>query len=95
MHIISRKMLREAEKKHSDLVGSLGTWFKVAKKAHWKNVEDVRKTHHDTNPLGPYTVFNIKGNAYRLIVEIEYRFELIFIKRVQTYAEYDEGDWGR
>jgi hypothetical protein len=43
MHIISRKIVREAEKKHSDLVGSLGTWFKVAKKAHSKNVEDVSK----------------------------------------------------
>jgi mRNA-degrading endonuclease HigB of HigAB toxin-antitoxin module len=28
-----------------------------------------------------------------LIVKIEYRFELIFITRVQTHAEYDKGDW--
>jgi mRNA interferase HigB len=93
MHVISRKMLREAEEKPGDLVGPLGTWFKVAKKAHWKNIEDVRKTYRDTDPVGPYTVFNIKGNSYRLIVKIEYRFELIFITRVQTHAEFDKGDW--
>ncbi len=55
----------------------------------------LRKTYRDTDPVGPYTILNIKGNAYRLIVKIEYRFELIFIKRVQTHAEYDNGDWGK
>jgi len=87
MHVISRKALRKAEEKHADLVGPLGTWFKVAKAAQWKNIEYVRKTSRDADPVGPYTVFNIKGNSYRLIVRIEYEFGLIFIR------EYDKRDW--
>jgi mRNA interferase HigB len=93
MHVISRKTLRKAEGKHADLVGPLGTWFKIAKAARWKNIEDVRKTYRDADPVGPYTVFNIKGNSYRLIVKIEYECDLIFIKAVQTHAEYDKGKW--
>ncbi len=93
MHVIDRKRLRQAERKHGDLVGPLGTWFKVARKARWKNIEEVRKTYPKTDPVGPYTVFNIKGNSYRLIAKIEYGKGMIFIKSVLTHAEYDEGDW--
>ena len=95
MHVISRKALRKAEEKHGDLAVPLGTWFKVAKAAQWKTIEDVRKTYRDADPVGPYTVFNIKGNSYRLIVKIEYEYDLIFIKDVQTHAEYDKGAWNK
>lgn len=92
MHVISRKTLRKAEEKHGDLVGPLGVWFKLATLAQWKNIEDVRKTYPTADSVGDYTVFNIKGNSYRLIVKIQYRSALIFIKEVLTHAEYDKGD---
>jgi mRNA interferase HigB len=95
MHVISRRTLREAEAKHGDLAGPLGVWFKVAKAARWKNIEDVRKTYSAADPVGAYTVFNIKGNSYRLIVKIQYDSALIFVKEVLTHAEYDEGDWNQ
>ena len=93
MHVISRKALRDAEEKHADLKGPLAASFKIAKKAKWKNIEDFRKTYRDADPVGPYTVFNIKGNSYRLVVKIEYEYALIFIKHVLTHAEYDQRDW--
>jgi mRNA interferase HigB len=40
-----------------------------------------------------YTVFNIGGNAFRLVVKIEYKYQKIFIKHVLTHAEYDQGGW--
>jgi mRNA interferase HigB len=95
MHVISRKTLREAEAKHGDLAGPLGTWFKVAKAARWKNIEDVGKTYRETDPVGPHTVFNIKGNSYRLTVNIQYGSALIFVKEVLTHAEYGQGDWNK
>jgi mRNA interferase HigB len=38
-------------------------------------------------------VFNIKGNAYRLIVKIKYRWQMIFVKHLPTHAEYDRKEW--
>ncbi|MBZ5649827.1 MAG: type II toxin-antitoxin system HigB family toxin [Acidobacteriia bacterium] len=95
MHVISRKTLREAEKKHGDLVVPLAVWFKVARGARWKHIEDVRKTYAAADPVGRYTVFNIKGNSYRLIVKMEYAKNRIYIKAVQTHAEYDKGAWNK
>jgi mRNA interferase HigB len=54
---------------------------------------DVRKTYSHADFVDPYTVFNIKGNNYRLVVKIEYRWQLIFVKHLLTHAEYERGGW--
>ncbi|MEG3979486.1 type II toxin-antitoxin system HigB family toxin [Microcoleus sp. T3B2] len=43
--------------------------------------------------MGGFTVFNIKGNNYRLIVSIDYESQLIYIKYILTHAEYDKEKW--
>jgi len=94
MHIISRKNLVEAAAAHADLEGTLDTWYRIAKRADWKSIDDVRKTLPTADYAGKqYTIFNIKGNSYRLIVKIEYRFQMIYIKHVLTHTEYDKGNW--
>lgn len=35
-------------------------------------------------------VFNIKGNHYRLVADVEYAIGLVFIVRVMTHADYDK-----
>jgi mRNA interferase HigB len=37
-------------------------------------------------------VFNIHGNKYRLVVDIEYRLQIIFIVWAGSHAEYDKID---
>jgi mRNA interferase HigB len=69
------------------------SWHKVAKHAEWKNLAEVRNVYPHADPVGPYTVFNIKGDTYRLIVKIEYRWQTIFVKHLLTHAEYDRGGW--
>jgi mRNA interferase HigB len=93
MHVISRKKLKEAAARHGDLEGPLEAWFRIAKKAEWKNLTDVRKTFSSADAVNKWTGFNIKGNQYRLITEINYVFSRIYIRHVLTHAEYDRGGW--
>jgi mRNA interferase HigB len=95
MHVISRKRLKEAAERHADLEAPLDAWFRIAKKATWTNPADVRTTFSSADSVGKWTVFNIKGNQYRLIAEINYLFGRIYIRRVLTHAEYDRGGWKR
>ena len=37
-------------------------------------------------------VFNIKGNAYRLVVAIDYEFQVIFVQFIGTHKQYDKID---
>ena len=93
MHIISRKRLLEAAEEHPDLGEPLDVWYRVAKKAEWKNLMEVRRTFPSADAVEEFTVFNIKGSAYRLIAEINYQTRRVFLRHVLTHAEYSKGDW--
>ena len=75
------------------LESAIGEWHKVARSAVWASLVDVRKVYPHADFVDPYTVFNIKGNAYRLIVKIEYRWQIIFVKHLIPHDEYDRGNW--
>lgn len=93
MHIISRKRLLEAARKHGELAEPLDAWYRIAKKAAWKNLMDVRRMFPSADAVGEFTVFNIKGNSYRLITEINYRTGRVFLRHVLTHAEYAKEGW--
>ena len=93
MHVISRKRLKEAAERRGDLERTLDGWFRIVKKASWESLTDVRRTFSNADAVGKWTVFNIKGNQYRLITEINYAFGRIYIRHVLTHAEYDRGGW--
>jgi mRNA interferase HigB len=95
LHVISRKRLVEAAEEHPDLDQPLDVWYRVAKKAEWKNLMDVKRVFPSAESVERFTVFNIKGNAYRLITEINYQTGRIFLRRVLTHAEYSKGVWKR
>jgi mRNA interferase HigB len=97
MHIISRKKLLQADKKHSELGVPLDAWYRTAKSAKWKSLEEVRRTysHADSVPVGDrvYTVFNVSGNRYRLVTEMFYEDQAILVRHVLTHSEYEKGAW--
>ncbi|EOR7631858.1 type II toxin-antitoxin system HigB family toxin, partial [Escherichia coli] len=35
-------------------------------------------------------IFNIKGNNYRLVVQVVYQAGMVIVERVGTHAEYDK-----
>jgi len=93
MHLVSRKKLKEASTRHGELEAPLDAWFRIAKKALWKNLADVRRTLSSADAVRKWTAFNIKGNHYRLIAEINYVFSRIYLRHVLTHAEHARGGW--
>ena len=93
MHIISRKKILEVGVRHADLAGPLDSWYRIAKKATWKTLIETREAFPTADSVGTFTVFNIKGNEYRLIAEVFYASQTILIRAVLTHADYDKGKW--
>jgi mRNA interferase HigB len=93
MHVISRRILREFCESHADSCDALYDWYRVATKVEWKNLLEVQAIYPKAESVGKFTVFNIKGNNYRLIVDIVYQTQRIYIKYVLTHAEYDKDKW--
>lgn len=93
MRVISRRILRKFCLNHADSCEALYEWYRVASKANWQNLIDVQATYKSAESVGNFTVFNIKGNRYRLMADIIYSRQTIYIKYVLTHAEYDKGNW--
>jgi mRNA interferase HigB len=92
VHIITKARLDEYGKKHADARGSLFTWWKTVERAQWSHIQEVRNTYSaaDYDPDTELTIFNIKGNRYRLRVRIDYDRQLVFIHDFMTHATYDK-----
>ncbi|MGI0479430.1 type II toxin-antitoxin system HigB family toxin [Geminocystis sp. CENA526] len=93
MRIISRKILREFCQSHGDSCTALEQWYRIASKAQWQNLVEVQQTYKTAEAVGNFTVFNIKGNNYRLIADVIYLRQTIYIKYILTHAQYDKGGW--
>jgi mRNA interferase HigB len=91
MRVIAKKILREFWEKHNDAEDQLKTWFKEASKAKWKTPADIKSEYAKASILKQNrVVFNICGNKYRLIVEINYIRQWIFIRFIGTHTDYDK-----
>jgi mRNA interferase HigB len=93
MHIISRKRLKEFWDANHDAKVELEHWFRMAKRAKWQNITEVRQTYRHADAVGTCTLFNIRQNRFRLVTKIEYRIQRIYIKQVLTHAQYDREEW--
>ena len=93
MRLIAIKNLRANACRYPDAKKAVETWYLVVKNAAWSNLEDVREVYRDAEAVGNFTVFNIKGNNYRLIVGINYVKQRAYFKFFLTHAEYDKDYW--
>jgi mRNA interferase HigB len=72
---------------------ALDAWFQEARHAAWKNSAEVKARYAHASIVGAdRVVFNIKGNAYRLVVAVNYERGTLFIKWLGTHKEYDAID---
>ena len=99
MRVIARKTLRQfvgnlkGSKDQKAVKSALEAWFHEAIRADWKSPADVLKAYANASIVGPdRVVFNIKGNDYRLVVAINYRHQIVFIKWIGTHQDYDKID---
>lgn len=93
MNVISKRGLFARAAKHPDAKSALQVWFDTAVEAEWTNLEDIRKSFPATDTVGDLAIFNIRGNHYRLIVRMVFRYQRIYIKEFLTHAQYDKGGW--
>jgi mRNA interferase HigB len=93
MRIIAKTALRNFWLEHPDAEQPLRAWHAEAKKAVWKTPADVKTKYRAASILhGSRAVFNMGGNKYRLIVKINYPFQIVYVRFIGTHHEYDQID---
>ena len=95
MRVIAKRTLREfyQQARHQDAKGPLEAWHAEASKAQWLTPHDIKVQIGSASIINDsLVVFNIAGNKYRLVVDVDYTRQAMFVKFVGTHAEYDKLD---
>jgi mRNA interferase HigB len=93
MRIIAVSYLRAFWVKHPDAEQALKSWVDEVKHAAWKHPADIKGQYRNASVLkNRRVVFNIKGNDYRLVVSVAYRYQAVYVKFVGTHVAYDAID---
>ncbi|MBP7691096.1 MAG: type II toxin-antitoxin system HigB family toxin [Anaerolineales bacterium] len=93
MRIISRKASRTFWEDHPDARSALEAWYADVKSAAWEAPADIKAEYRNASFVANNrVVFNIRGNKYRVIVAVQYKLQIVFIRFVGTHQEYDQVD---
>lgn len=68
-------------------------WRAVVAAAGWTNFVQLKADFPSADYVSPFTVFNVKGNKYRLITLVDYTDCIIVVLDVLTHAIYSKGKW--
>lgn len=93
MRIIAKRTLRDYWESHPTAEEPLRSWYRTVKGEVWDSPADVKARFPKASIVGDNrAVFNIRGNHYRLIVQINYQYRIVYVRFVGTHAEYDRID---
>ena len=68
-------------------------WFRQVKAADWASPADVKRDIRSASILKDgRAVFNVAGNAYRIVVWINYPYRVVYIRFIGTHRMYDAID---
>ncbi|MFC1762940.1 type II toxin-antitoxin system HigB family toxin [Planctomycetota bacterium] len=97
MDIRGLLLIEEFTARHTDAKKPLTRWISVTRAAHWTTFAQVRETFRSADLFTKdgvrYVIFNIAGNKYRLITEIDFEGTLVVVDVVMTHAEYSKDRW--
>ena len=93
MRVIAVSYLRDFWEQNPDAEQPLKSWVDEVKKASWEQPADIKDQYRNASVLkNRRVVFNIKGNDYRLVVSMAYRYQAVYVKFIGTHTEYDAID---
>ena len=93
MRIIALSTLKgfwEAQTGHADAREPCLAWHAFARAAKWAGPMDIKRDFGTASILKDgRVVFNLAGNKYRLVVWINYPYQIVYIRFIGTHAQYD------
>ena len=94
MRIITLSTLKafwQENSSYADAIEPTLVWYRHTLKADWSSPTAIKKDFRSASILKHgRVVFNIAGNKYRLIVQINYAYRIVYIRFIGTHKQYDK-----
>lgn len=87
--MISRGALFFAAEQHAEARQFLSSFYRIAKRARWRGLRDVRNLYPSADLVGRTLVINVGGNRFRLLFCANFQYQALFFKGLYTHAQYD------
>lgn len=93
MRVISMKVFRDFYLKHPEVETGIKIWSKKVKSAAWEKSIDVLETFPGSRPIkNDRVIFNLRRNEFRLIVQVNYLRQTVYVVFIGTHQQYDNID---
>lgn len=93
MRIVAIQTLKDYIRSYPAAEQSLLSWYQEVGDAEWHSPNELKNHYGNASILSnKRIVFNIHGNSYRLIVDIEFRLKIVFIVWFGPHKAYDKID---
>lgn len=90
MRITGAKKIHDFMLKHSDSRDWLKAWIAETRAAKWEGPNDIKERYSSASFFdGNMVIFNVKGNNYRMEIQVLFNTQIVYIRRIGTHAEYD------
>lgn len=90
MILVGKSLLTEFGRSHASARDAIAAWALEVERASWRSIVDLKARFPAASFVGKdRVVFNLKGNHFRLDVQINYSAQVVLVRRIGTHAEYD------
>jgi len=65
-------------------------WHTLVQHCHARSFAELKLTFGSADWVSGFVVFDIGGNQYRLIADVVFRAQRVYIKHILTHKEYNQ-----
>ena len=89
MRILGLGKLHDFCVAHADAKSWIENWIADVRNSSWKAPHEVKQRYASASFLASnIVIFNVRGNNYRLAVQVAYGAKTIAVQWIGTHAEY-------
>lgn len=93
MRVIAKAYLNCHAENYPDAAQALFTWHSLITACDAKHFSELKSTFSSADAIRDgRVVFNIKGNQFRLVADIDYTRKAVFLKWFGPHKDYDKID---
>lgn len=91
MKVVGRDKLAAFAQKHADARPWIEAWLGETERTDWRTPQEVKERYATASFLaGNIVIFNVRGNNYRLEVQIAYRTSTVVVRWIGSHEQYDK-----